>query len=75
MSYFFARTNIVHQDKIKGKDNLTFPEKLNDLADSVADKYAWSPINNHISFTPLAIYFDNLYLPNNYFFHLNRLCF
>ena len=64
-----------HQDKIKGTENLTFPEKLNDLAASVADTYARSPINNHIPFTPLAIYFDTLYPPNNYLFHLCRLSF
>ena len=26
-----------HQDKIKGKDKLPFPEKLNNLADNIAD--------------------------------------
>ena len=47
------------QDKIKGKDNLTFPEWLNNLADSVADKYTNLPINNHVPFTPTAIYAFN----------------
>ena len=64
-----------HQDKIKGNANLMFPEKLNDLSDSVADKYARSQINNPIPFTPLAIYFDNAYLLNNYQYYLRRLCF
>ena len=43
-----------HQDKIKGKDKLTFPEKLKDLGDTIADTYARSPLNNHILFTPFA---------------------
>ena len=42
-----------HQDTIKGKNSITFPEKLNDLVDNIADTYARSPINNHILLTPL----------------------
>ena len=45
----------IHQDTIKGKDSITFPEKLNDLADNIADTYDRSPINNHILPTPLAV--------------------
>ena len=41
-----------HQDAIKGKANLTFPEKLNNLADGIAGTYVRSPINIHIPFTP-----------------------
>ena len=55
-----------HQDAIKGKANLTFPEKLNDLADNIAGTYAKSPINNHIPMTPLAVYINKQYIPNNY---------
>ena len=44
-----------HQDAIKGKANLSFPEKLNDLADGIAGVHARSPINNHIPFTPLTV--------------------
>ena len=64
-----------HQDKIKGKTNLVFSEKLNDLTDSVANKYVRFPINNHIPFTPLAEYFNNTYLPNNYQYHFRRIYF
>ena len=65
-----SRINLIHfyshQDKVKGKDKLTSPEKLNNLADSIADNYARSPINNHIPLTPLAVYFNHHYIPNNY---------
>ena len=68
--YLPARINIIHlyshQDKVKGKDNLIFPEKLNKLADFIADNYARAPIKNHIPLTPLAVYFNNNYIPNNY---------
>ena len=52
-----------HQDTIKGKDNLTFSEKLNDLADNIARTYARSPIKNHILLTPLVVYFNQKYTP------------
>ena len=64
-----------HQDTIKVKDNLTFPEKLNDLADNIAGTYARSPINNHILLTPLAVCINKKYIPNNYQYHLRRLSF
>ena len=64
-----------HQDKIKGKVKLTFPEKLNDLTDKITDTYARSPINNLILFTPFAVYFNQKYIPNNYQYHLRRLSF
>ena len=57
--YLPLRINVIHlyshQDKVKGKDRLTSPEKLNNLVDSIADNYARSPINNHIPLTPLAV--------------------
>ena len=64
-----------HQDAIKEKTNLTFPEKLNDLADNIAGTYARSPINNHIPMTPLAVYINKQYIPNNYQYHLRRISF
>ena len=77
--YLPSRINVIHlyshQDKVKGKDKLTFPEKLNNLADSIADNYARSPINNHIPLTPLAVYFNHNYIPNNYQYYLRRLYF
>ena len=77
--YLPARINIIHlcshQDKVKGKDNLTFPEKLKNLVDSIADNYARAPINNHIPLVPLAVYFNHNYIPNNYQYHIQRLCF
>ena len=78
-NYLPSRINIMHlyshQDKVKGKNKPTFPENLNNLADSIANNYARSPINNHIPFTPLAVYFNKNYIPNNYQHHLRRLCF
>ena len=72
---FFVIHLYSHQQKIKGRANLTFPERLIDLADKVADKYARSPINNHVASFPIAIYFDNLHIANNYQIYLRRLCF
>ena len=77
--YLAQKITIVHlysnQDKIKDKANLTSPRKLNDIVDSFSDKYARSLINNHIPFTPLEVYFNNTYLPNNYQYYLHRLYF
>ena len=77
--YLPRRINVIHfyghQDKIKGKDKLTFPEKLNNLADSIPDNSARSPINNHIPLTPFAVYLNHNYIPNNYQYHLHKLCF
>ena len=64
-----------HQDEIKGKVKLTFSEKLNDLADSITDNYACSSLNSHTPFTPLGVYFNNGYIPNNYQCYLLRLKF
>ena len=77
--YLPLRINVIHlyshQDKVKSKDRLTSPEKLNNLAESIADNYARSPINNHIPLTPLVVYFNHNYIPNNYQYQLRRLCF
>ena len=77
--YLSRRIQIIHlyrhQDKIKGKAKLTFPEKLNDLADNIANTYARSPLNNHILFTSLVVYFNQKYIPNHYQYHLRRLSF
>ena len=64
-----------HQDTIKGKDNLTFPEKLNELVDNIVDTYARSPINNHNLLILRTVYFNQKYIPNNYQYHLRRLSF
>ena len=57
--YLPRRINVIHlyshQDKVKGKKKLIFPEKLSNLVDTIADNYARSPLNNHIPFTPLAV--------------------
>ena len=78
-NYLPCRLSVIyiysHQDKIRGRDNFTLPEKLIDLVDSVADKYDRSPINNHVPFTHLAIWFDKSYILNNYLYHLLRLWF
>ena len=50
-----------HQEKIEERTNLAFLVIVNDLVDKVADKYTCSPINNHITYSPIEIYFDNLY--------------
>ena len=72
--YLPLRINVIHlyshQYNVKGKDKLIFPEKLNNLAESIADNTARSPINNHIPLTPLAVYFNHNYTPNNYQYHL-----
>ena len=64
-----------HQDAIKGKANLTFPGKLNDLADNIAGIYARLPIHNHIPVTLLTVYINKQYIPNNYQYHLRRISF
>ena len=64
-----------HQDKVKWRSNLTYSKRLNELVDKVTDKYACSPINNHVPYSPIAIYFDNIYIANNYYFYLRRLYF
>ena len=68
--YLPQRINVIHlysyQDKIKGKAKLTFPEKLNDLVDSIVNNYDRFPLNNYIPFTPLVVYFNNNYIPKNY---------
>ena len=64
-----------HQDAIKGNANLTFPEKLNDLADNIAGTYSKSPINHHIFMTPLTVYINKQYISNNYQYHLRRIRF
>ena len=77
--YLPSNTQIIHlyshQDAIKGKVNLTFPKKLNDLVDDIAGTYVRSPINNHTPFTPLAVYINMKYIPNNYQYHLRRRSF
>ena len=60
----------IHQYNVKDKDKLTVHKKLNNLAKSIADNHARSPINNHIPLTPLAVYFNHNYIPNNYQCHL-----
>ena len=55
-----------HQDKVKGKDNLTLPEQLNSITDELADTYVTTPNQHHIQSTPVAIYFDGNYLENDY---------
>ena len=62
-------------NRFQNNQTVFFESNMHDLVDSVTEKYAQPPINNHIPFTPLTIYFDNSYLPNNYIFHLRRLCF
>ena len=37
-----------HQDKVRGKENLTLPEQLNSIADDLADTYASTPKQCHI---------------------------
>ena len=73
------RIHVIHiyilRDAIKGNATLTFPEKLNDLADNIAGTYAKSPINNHIPMTPLAVYINKQYIPNNYQYNLRRVSF
>ena len=72
--YLPLRINVIHlyshQYNVIGKDKLIFPERLNNLAESIADNTARSPINNHIPLTPLAVYFNHNYTPNNYQYHL-----
>ena len=79
--YFLKRIHVIHiyiysnQDTIKGNANLTFPEKLNDLADNIAGTYARSPIKNHTPLTPLSIYINKQHIPNNYQYYLRRISF
>ena len=55
-----------HQNKVNGKDNLNVPEKLNSIADELADTYDTVPKQCNIPTTPVAIYFNGQYLANDY---------
>ena len=55
------------------KSQLSIPPKLNQLTYDVIKKFTRIPLNIHILFTPLAIYFNNQYIANKYAHHIRRL--
>ena len=57
------------------KSQLSIPPKLNQLTDDVINNFTRIPVNIHILFTPLAIYFNNQYIANKYDHHIRRLTF
>ena len=57
------------------KSQLSIPPKLNQLTDDVINNFTRIPVNIHIPFTPLAIYFNNQYIANKYAHYIRRLVF
>ena len=55
-----------HAEKRKKKEQYTLPETLNSKADEIITANAKKPINTHILNTPIAVYINNQYYPNNY---------
>ena len=55
-----------HQDKVKGTDNLNFPEQLNDIVDKLADKCTTLPRQINITSIPIPNYYDGQYIANDY---------
>ena len=55
-----------HAEKRKKKEHFTLPEVLNSKADNIITEKAKNPINTHILNTPIAVYINNKYNPNNY---------
>ena len=54
-----------HQDKKKMKEQLIMAESLNIMADGIIGKNASTPKSIHIRRTPMAIYTNKTYIPNN----------
>ena len=55
-----------HAEKRRKKEQFTLPEMINSRVDSIISEKAKTPINTHILNTPIAVYVDNIYHPNNY---------
>ena len=55
-----------HKEKWERKEQFNLRETLNSRVDSIISEKAKTPINTHILNTPIAIYVDNKYYPNNY---------
>ena len=55
-----------HAEKRKKKGKFTLPETLNSKADEIITAKATNPINTHILNTPIAVYINQQYYPNNY---------
>ena len=55
-----------HAENRKKKEQFTLPEILNSRADEIITEKATKPINTHILNTPIAVYINQQYYPNNY---------
>ena len=52
-------------EKRKKKEHFTLPEALNSKADDIITDKSKTPINTHIFNTPIAVYINNKYYPDN----------
>lgn len=57
---------ISYQDKVKGMDNLTLPEQLNNIVDELANMYVIIPKDRNVLSILISIYFEGKYITNDY---------
>ena len=57
-----------HQDQRKQPQHLTIPKRLNIKADHFIWSNAKFPLEKHILNTPIVIYVQGRYIPNNYIY-------
>ena len=55
-----------HYDSRKRKDQLTIAEKLKIKTDRIIGEKACIPMSINIEKTPIVVYVNNMYIPNNY---------
>ena len=54
------------QSKEKKKEHFTLPEMLDSKTDAIISEKSNKPINTLVLNTPIVVYINNTYHPNNY---------
>ena len=63
-----------HQDKNSRTKELTLSARLNIAADKLIGQNAKAPLMTNIKNTPIAVYVNNKYIPNNYVSAIRNHC-